>query len=61
MGRGRGGGYPSSVRRLGPSTSTRFRTPAAAGVLTGGELSDRALFNDFAKLTVKAARERFGD
>ncbi|WP_053849741.1 M4 family metallopeptidase [Streptomyces sp. NRRL B-24085] len=30
-------------------------------VLTGGELSDRALFNDFAKLTVKAARERFGD
>ncbi|MEU5041403.1 M4 family metallopeptidase [Streptomyces griseorubiginosus] len=30
-------------------------------VLTGGELSERALFNDFAKLTVKAARERFGD
>ncbi|MFI0542472.1 M4 family metallopeptidase [Streptomyces sp. WSLK1-3] len=30
-------------------------------VLTGGELSERALFNDFAGLTVKAARERFGD
>ncbi|WP_329409695.1 M4 family metallopeptidase [Streptomyces sp. NBC_00704] len=30
-------------------------------VLTGGELGERALFNDFAGLTVKAARERFGD
>lgn len=30
-------------------------------VLTGGELSDRAMFTDFAALTVKAARERFGD
>ncbi|EGX55464.1 metalloendopeptidase [Streptomyces zinciresistens K42] len=30
-------------------------------VLTGGELSDRAKFADFAKLTAKAARERFGD
>ncbi|MBO7937773.1 MULTISPECIES: M4 family metallopeptidase [Streptomyces] len=30
-------------------------------VLTGGELSSRALFTDFAGLTVKAARERFGD
>ncbi|MFF3498014.1 M4 family metallopeptidase [Streptomyces sp. NPDC003247] len=30
-------------------------------VLTGGELPERALFTDFAKLTVKAARERFGD
>ncbi|MFF6977461.1 M4 family metallopeptidase [Streptomyces sp. NPDC008343] len=30
-------------------------------VLTGGELSERAMFTDFAKLTVKAARERFGD
>ncbi|MFI6033198.1 M4 family metallopeptidase [Streptomyces sp. NPDC051315] len=30
-------------------------------VLTGGELPERALFTDFAGLTVKAARERFGD
>ncbi|MCF4138249.1 M4 family metallopeptidase [Streptomyces sp. Tue 6430] len=30
-------------------------------VLTGGELAERAFFTDFAKLTVKAARERFGD
>ena len=30
-------------------------------VLTGGELPDRAMFTDFASLTVKAARERFGD
>ncbi|MFG2571470.1 M4 family metallopeptidase [Streptomyces sp. NPDC048481] len=30
-------------------------------VLTGGELGERAFFNDFAGLTVKAARERFGD
>ncbi|MFH9548655.1 M4 family metallopeptidase [Streptomyces sp. NPDC051445] len=30
-------------------------------VLTGGELGERAFFTDFAKLTVKAARERFGD
>ncbi|GGQ47279.1 M4 family metallopeptidase [Streptomyces asoensis] len=30
-------------------------------VLTGGELGERAFFSDFAKLTVKAARERFGD
>ncbi|MFF9058171.1 M4 family metallopeptidase [Streptomyces sp. NPDC101213] len=30
-------------------------------VLTGGELAERASFADFAKLTVKAARERFGD
>ncbi|MFD0007330.1 M4 family metallopeptidase [Streptomyces sp. NPDC127178] len=30
-------------------------------VLTGGELSERAMFTDFAKLTVEAARERFGD
>lgn len=30
-------------------------------VLTGGELPDRAMFTDFAALTVKAARERFGD
>ncbi|MFI2432078.1 M4 family metallopeptidase [Streptomyces sp. NPDC018693] len=30
-------------------------------VLTGGELAERALFTDFAKLTVQAARERFGD
>jgi Zn-dependent metalloprotease len=30
-------------------------------VLTGGELTERALFTDFAKLTVQAARERFGD
>ncbi|MEU2287541.1 M4 family metallopeptidase [Streptomyces sp. NPDC013178] len=30
-------------------------------VLTGGELSEKALFTDFAGLTVKAARERFGD
>ncbi|MFJ4622982.1 M4 family metallopeptidase [Streptomyces sp. NPDC088812] len=30
-------------------------------VLTGGELRERALFTDFAKLTDKAARERFGD
>ncbi|MGW1954673.1 M4 family metallopeptidase [Streptomyces sp. NPDC001920] len=30
-------------------------------VLTCGELSERALFPDFAGLTVKAARERFGD
>ncbi|OQR61337.1 peptidase M4 family protein [Streptomyces maremycinicus] len=29
-------------------------------VLTGGELGERAFFTDFAKLTVKAARERFG-
>ncbi|GAA4025713.1 MULTISPECIES: M4 family metallopeptidase [Streptomyces] len=29
--------------------------------LSGGELSERAFFGDFAKLTVKAARERFGD
>ncbi|CAM5715267.1 Neutral metalloproteinase OS=Streptomyces alboniger OX=132473 GN=CP975_11405 PE=3 SV=1 [Streptomyces alboniger] len=29
--------------------------------LTGGELTERAFFGDFAKLTVKAARERFGD
>ncbi|WP_340379682.1 M4 family metallopeptidase [Streptomyces sp. SS7] len=30
-------------------------------VLTGGKLGQRALFTDFAKLTVKAARARFGD
>ncbi|MFE1247247.1 M4 family metallopeptidase [Streptomyces sp. NPDC058735] len=30
-------------------------------VLTGGELRQQALFADFAALTVKAARERFGD
>jgi Zn-dependent metalloprotease len=30
-------------------------------VLTGGELKEKALFTDFAGLTVKAARERFGD
>jgi len=30
-------------------------------VLTGGELGERAFFTDFAALTVKAARERFGD
>ncbi len=30
-------------------------------VLTGGELAEDALFTDFATLTVKAARERFGD
>ncbi|MFD7131718.1 M4 family metallopeptidase [Streptomyces sp. NPDC059894] len=30
-------------------------------VLTGGKLSERALFTDFAKLTAKAARQRFGD
>jgi Zn-dependent metalloprotease len=30
-------------------------------VLTGGELTEKAFFTDFAKLTVKAARERFGD
>ncbi|MFI5966617.1 M4 family metallopeptidase [Streptomyces asoensis] len=30
-------------------------------VLTGGDLGERAFFSDFAKLTVKAARERFGD
>ncbi|WP_280880029.1 M4 family metallopeptidase [Streptomyces pseudovenezuelae] len=30
-------------------------------VLTGGELASSALFADFAKLTVKAARERYGD
>ncbi|WP_432137501.1 MULTISPECIES: M4 family metallopeptidase [unclassified Streptomyces] len=30
-------------------------------VLTGGELQERALFADFATLTVRAARERFGD
>ncbi|WP_345620447.1 M4 family metallopeptidase [Streptomyces ziwulingensis] len=29
--------------------------------LTGGELKQDALFTDFAKLTVKAARERYGD
>ncbi|WP_306187079.1 M4 family metallopeptidase [Streptomyces sp. MK5] len=29
-------------------------------VLTGGELKDDALFTDFATLTVKAARERYG-
>ncbi|WP_030043038.1 M4 family metallopeptidase, partial [Streptomyces resistomycificus] len=28
--------------------------------LAGGELGERAFFGDFAKLTVKAARERFG-
>jgi Zn-dependent metalloprotease len=30
-------------------------------VLTGGELSDRALFTDFAKLTVAAAKARFNE
>lgn len=30
-------------------------------VLTGGELKEKAMFTDFATLTVKAARERFGD
>lgn len=30
-------------------------------VLTGGELKQQAMFTDFATLTVKAARERFGD
>ncbi|WP_369180129.1 M4 family metallopeptidase [Streptomyces mutabilis] len=30
-------------------------------VLTGGELAQDALFTDFATLTVKAARERYGD
>ncbi|MEV7888533.1 M4 family metallopeptidase, partial [Streptomyces sp. NPDC002817] len=30
-------------------------------VLTGGELDERASFADFANLTVKAARERFGN
>ncbi|MFI7136482.1 M4 family metallopeptidase [Streptomyces massasporeus] len=30
-------------------------------VLTGGELKQQAMFVDFATLTVKAARERFGD
>ncbi len=30
-------------------------------VLTGGELKQQAMFADFATLTVKAARERFGD
>ncbi|MGW3286829.1 M4 family metallopeptidase [Streptomyces sp. NPDC001002] len=30
-------------------------------VLTGGELTSSALFADFAKLTAKAARERYGD
>ncbi|MFH8236494.1 M4 family metallopeptidase [Streptomyces sp. NPDC018321] len=30
-------------------------------VLTGGELAQDALFADFATLTVKAARERYGD
>ncbi|MGQ4438357.1 M4 family metallopeptidase [Streptomyces violaceoruber] len=30
-------------------------------VLTGGELAEDALFADFATLTVKAARERYGD
>ncbi|MFJ3493092.1 M4 family metallopeptidase [Streptomyces sp. NPDC086091] len=30
-------------------------------VLTGGELAERALFSDFAALTVKASRARFGD
>ncbi|MFJ8114122.1 M4 family metallopeptidase [Streptomyces sp. NPDC096132] len=30
-------------------------------VLTGGQLKKDALFTDFANLTVKAARERFGD
>lgn len=30
-------------------------------VLTGGELAQDALFTDFASLTVKAARERYGD
>lgn len=30
-------------------------------VLTGGDLPERAMFTDFASLTVKAARERFGD
>src|SRR4051812_42618083 len=30
-------------------------------VLTGGELSDRALFTDFAKLTVAAAKARFSE
>ncbi|MFD3618336.1 M4 family metallopeptidase [Streptomyces sp. NPDC058676] len=29
--------------------------------LSGGELTERAFFGDFARLTVKAARERFGD
>jgi len=29
--------------------------------LTGGELTERAFFGDFARLTVQAARERFGD
>ena len=29
-------------------------------VLTGGELGERAFFTDFAKLTVKAASERYG-
>jgi Zn-dependent metalloprotease len=30
-------------------------------VLTGGELSDRALFTDFAKLTIAAAKARFDE
>ena len=30
-------------------------------VLTGGELSSQALFNDFAKLTVAAAKARFNE
>ncbi|MBC9726818.1 M4 family metallopeptidase [Streptomyces sp. TRM68367] len=30
-------------------------------VLTGGELKETALFSDFATLSVKAARERYGD
>ena len=30
-------------------------------VLTGGELKEKAFFSDFAGLTAKAARERFGD
>ncbi len=30
-------------------------------MLTGGELKQDALFADFATLTVKAARERYGD
>ncbi|CAM5256571.1 Neutral metalloproteinase OS=Streptomyces tendae OX=1932 GN=GUR47_09755 PE=3 SV=1 [Streptomyces tendae] len=30
-------------------------------VLTGGELAEDALFTDFATLTLKAARERYGD
>lgn len=29
-------------------------------MLTGGELKEDALFADFATLTVKAARERYG-